>query len=655
MKLFASIRVRLLLILLMLQLSLFGGFYLLTSYALRESAVRSLEANAAQTAEIINLALTPYAVNGELNELQDFFAELIAQSPDGMSYLRVTDAQGKPLLVAGQAPVSPLPALDQGAASVIEHGIFHRRQGILLRNNQVGTVQFGLATTAADRLREQLKTHALWLGLIVIMGLTLVAIVLGRRFNRYLQEFMTSLDAIAAGHYQARLPTTAGDELAQLAANINRMSEAVWLREQTFGSVFNAAPVAMFLVRFEPGVNEYFVENINAAALKLFNLNADEVVGKNELELRRRIDAASRQRFLEAVENSSGLSAEVPFVDGHGKARHALFSNQFFEVEAQHYLILTLVDVSELRETQAELQKLNQQLEERVARRTQALREKNEELSQTVETLHLTRDQLVQAEKLSSLGSVVAAVAHELNTPVGNALTVATTQQAQLAGLQHEVEHGLTRSGLQGYLDQGRAAAALLVRNLERAAELVASFKEVAVDRTSSQRRSFDLATVVNEVVMTLLPGLKRQRYQIETDIAPGLVCNSYPGPLGQIVTNLVNNAVVHGFAGRECGCIVLRAQALDQAFLRLTVSDDGCGIALEHQARIFDPFFTTRLGEGGSGLGLSIVYNLVTGLLGGRITVESRPGEGTQFAIDIPYSASSKHQQAVHYLKTTQ
>ena len=654
MKFFASIRIRLLLVLLFLQLSLFGVFYLLTSYALRESAARSLETNVAQTAEIINLALTPYAVNGELSELQDFFAELIAQSPEGMIYLQVVDEQGKPLLVAGHGPSAPLPALNPETADIIEQGVLHRRQGILLRNNQVGTVQFGLATSAADRLHEQLRTHALWLGLIVIIGLTLVAIILGRRFNRYLQEFMTNLDAIAAGHYQSRLPTTSGDELAQLAANINRMSEAVWLREQTFSSVFNAAPVAMFLVRFEPGVNSYFVENTNAAALKLFNLKADEVVGKNELELRQRVDAASRQRFLEAVENFPGLSAEVPFVDGYGKERHSLFSNQFFEVEGQHYLILALVDVSELRETQAELQKLNQQLEERVSQRTQDLHEKNTELSQTVETLHLTRDQLVQAEKLSSLGSVVAAVAHELNTPVGNALTVATTQQAQLTALQHEVKHGLTRSGLQRYLDQGNDAAVLLVRNLERAAELVASFKEVAVDRTSSQRRSFDLATVVNEIIMTLSPGLKRRHYQIEMDIAAGLICDSYPGPLGQIITNLVNNAVVHGFAERESGRIVLRAAALDQEFLRLTVSDDGGGIPLEHQAKIFDPFFTTRLGEGGSGLGLSIVYNLVTGLLGGRITVESQPEEGSQFAIDIPYSAPLNPQHTLHYLKTT-
>lgn len=293
-----------------------------------------------------------------------------------------------------------------------------------------------------------------------------------------------------------------------------------------------------------------------------------------------------------------------------------------------------------MRATQLELLALNNSLEQRINERTAELAGRNEELANVLANLQRMQEQLVQADKLSSLGSIVAAVAHELNTPIGNALTVATTLQDLNKDFSQAVEHGLRRSVLDEFQSNCQQAADMLLRNLQRAAELIRSFKGVAVDRTSSQRREFELAEVVQETLLTLAPTLKHQPYQINCQIPAGIRLDSYPGPLGQILSNLLNNAIVHAFAGRAEGQIDICAEQTDAQHLTLRFSDNGGGIAPENLKRIFDPFFTTRLGQGGSGLGLNIVYNLATGLLGGSIRVDSTLGVGTSFTLEIPLSA---------------
>jgi len=181
------------------------------------------------------------------------------------------------------------------------------------------------------------------------------------------------------------------------------------------------------------------------------------------------------------------------------------------------------------------------------------------------------------------------------------------------------------------------------VRNLHRAADLVNSFKQVAIDQTSSQRRSFSLAEVVSEILLTLWPMIRKSPFNIEQSIPGDINFDSYPGPLGQVLTNLINNALLHGFEGRNQGTIMITARENDDGLIELAVSDDGVGIPASHLNRIFDPFFTTKLGAGGSGLGLNITHNVVTGVLGGRVRVQSAVGVGTTFTLILPKVAPHK------------
>ncbi|MBK1650415.1 PAS domain S-box protein [Rhabdochromatium marinum] len=288
------------------------------------------------------------------------------------------------------------------------------------------------------------------------------------------------------------------------------------------------------------------------------------------------------------------------------------------------------MDITERRQAEAELRQYREHLEELVQARTEALQR--------------AMAQLMQVEKLAALGNLVAGVAHELNTPLGNARMVASTLSDQVDELTNAWNSGaMRRSQLADFLEHTREAVDLLERNTVRAANLIGHFKEIAVDQTSVRRRRFNLLETVNEVLATLRPTLKRTAHRIELDIAPDLELDSYPGPLEQIIANLIGNSLAHGFAGIERGLIQIQGRLDGVNSIQLIYQDNGVGIPPEQQTRIFEPFFTTRLGQGGSGLGLYIVHNLVSSVLGGSVKVSSQVGAGVTFSISLPCEAPNR------------
>ena len=269
-------------------------------------------------------------------------------------------------------------------------------------------------------------------------------------------------------------------------------------------------------------------------------------------------------------------------------------------------------------------------------------------LEQAYAELKETQASLVQAEKMASLALLVAGVAHEINTPVGIAYGCATHLSTRTRALVDSFEAGgLKKSDLTAYVATAGEATRLIQQNLTRAAELIQSFKRVAVDQTSQEQRRFELSTYLGEVVTSLGPQLRKSRHSLAVDCPDGIEVNGYPGALSQVITNLIINALTHAFDGDADGRMALTAMLAGDGEVELRFSDDGKGIPEEHLPRIFEPFFTTRRGAGGSGLGLHIVYNLVTQTLGGRIAVDSRLGGGTTFTMRIPRNAAGRNRPA--------
>lgn len=439
------------------------------------------------------------------------------------------------------------------------------------------------------------------------------------------------------------------DVLDQLAASINTMRQnltnayrdlsaytaEVLENKKKFSAIFHSLPVALSVSRFH---EQYFLLEVNEAWERQFGMPREYAVGRDIGEAHFWKNPEECSALLSAVEASGETHGHEAWRRrGDGQELLCEISARLFEVGGECLLLLAEMDITVKRQIEQEILDLNIRLETRVEQRTAELQAANDRLTTAMEHLQQAQGELLRREKLAALGALVAGIAHELNTPIGNSLMVSSTLSYQTEGINQAFLSGLKRSELENYLAETTEACEQLQRNLNRASELINSFKQVAVDQTSSQRREFQLKDVIQEILMTLRPMTRKTPYAIECDIPESIVADSYPGPLGQVVTNLVHNAILHGFDGAPQGRIRIEAVPVEADQIRLTISDDGKGIPEAHLRRIFDPFFTTKLGQGGSGLGLNVVHNIVTGVLGGHISVESGEGRGTSFTMVFP------------------
>ena len=434
--------------------------------------------------------------------------------------------------------------------------------------------------------------------------------------------FLSILVAVTAiQSYQRQIAT-----VLALSRTQQEQLEALQLSEERFSALFRANPTPSSTVDYDGRTME-----VNGAWEALFGITQDSAYGKTTQELGLWIDPLTRavvQTALQAHGKVDGLAVELNTVTG---PRPFLLYVSPVETTGRKRLVTSLLDQTDRLAAEAAQRLANAQLEARVAQRTT-------ELQQALETLKAAQNELVQAEKLASLGAMVAGISHELNTPIGNTLTVSSTLQEQVLGLQTAIAKGeLRRSTLNDFLEDLQAMTGVITRSSTRAAQLIQSFKQVAIDRTSDQRREFGLQALCQDIVASIKAGMRKTPVTITLDIPGDLRCDTYPGQLGQVLTNLIQNAMVHAFGERTDGLITVAA-GLDASgavpMVVLTVTDDGVGMSEHTRSHAFDPFFTTRLGQGGSGLGLSVSHSIATSTLAGSLSVASQPGAGCCFTL---------------------
>lgn len=284
-----------------------------------------------------------------------------------------------------------------------------------------------------------------------------------------------------------------------------------------------------------------------------------------------------------------------------------------------------------------------------IGRREQALRKSKERADAALAELQQTQTDLIQAEKLASLGQLVAGVAHEINTPLGIALTTSTLLGEESKRFAEAAESGrLQRSVLRRFMERMNEGTNLLFTNLTRAADLVHSFKQVAADQASGERRQFVMDDWLSDLLTSLSPVLRKTRHEVTIECPPDVRLDTYPGALGQVLTNLLTNAIAHAYSKDDAGHIAIRVSEPAGDTVRIVFSDDGKGIPSAHLGKVFDPFFTTGRSAGSTGLGLHIVYNLVTSRLHGHVSLYSKVGKGTRFTIDIPKVAADGRPEGV-------
>lgn len=518
-------------------------------------------------------------------------------------------------------------------------------------------------------LARQQQTLAVQVGITlaaiaVSFGISLlIAWVTQRLISTPILELAATARRVSESRdYSLRAAAAAGqDEVGQLIQDFNQMLEQVHLRDAEVGKArddfmreaqeravanrelqeaLQELSDAQELVRatVKSAVDGIIVidtvgtvQAFNPAAEGMFSFESAEVIGQNIRMLMPPPYKGEHDQYLKnylttGVRKIIGSGREVTGRRKDGSVFPIDLAVSEMKIGNERWFAGIIRDVSLRKAQEDKLQHLNQSLEQQVTETRGALMRLKE-----------AQAQLVQSEKMASLGALVAGVAHEINTPVGVGVTAASTLQNSAAELKTRYESdSLRRSDLEQFVALADESSRIILRNLQRASDLIHSFKQVAVDQSSGERRSLELKGYVEDVLASLGPKLRRSGHTVTVTGPETLPIETYPGALAQILTNFVSNSLLHGYPdGRQGNISIDLEKSKDEVLLRYR--DDGDGIAAEHLSRIFDPFFTTRRGSGGSGLGMHIVFNLVNQVLGGSIKVNSAPGKGTEFLVRFP------------------
>lgn len=523
---------------------------------------------------------------------------------------------------------------------------------IMHQGKKIGSIQLVLSRKS---VQQESLTHMfaiIALTLFIIAAIALTSMVITRRYiSKPLLQLQHSATRITNGDLEAAIDSSSRDEIGSLAQNLNAMRESIKAlfdalhessakteesnrflrdREARIRAIVETAADGIITID-ENGI----VESFNPAAEKMFSYSAEEVIGSNISILMPPPDwkthVGDQTRYWKTVDGK--IDDGIREVIGQ-KKNGTTFSMDLAvsEVLLGDKLLFTAIvhDITERKRTEQILSNYNRTLEDEVTQRTQ-------ELSNAIEDLKTTQSQLVEAEKMASLGGLVAGVAHEINTPIGIGLTLASLLKDDTVKLLDlSKNNNMKRSDLNKYLDKADQGSTMLLSNLNLAAELIQSFKQVAVDQTNEEKRTFILKSYIEEILLSLQPKIKRTHHSIVINGDKKLSLNSFPGVFSQIITNLIMNTLIHAYEPDDHGCINIDLKKQDNNLI-FEYRDDGKGISVENLSKIFDPFFTTNRGKGGSGLGLHIIYNLVTQKLNGTIRCESKVGVSTSFIVTIP------------------
>jgi len=365
------------------------------------------------------------------------------------------------------------------------------------------------------------------------------------------------------------------------------------------------------------------LEDVNETACRILGYSRDELLTMTIYDVSEDLQGSDWDHIWEDVKQRGSVLIEGVHITKSGRRFPVEVSSNYQEFGGRRFHCAFVRDISERKATADQIQRMNQELEQRVEERTAELQQ--------------AQAQLVISEKMAALGNLVAGVAHEINTPLGIGITASSHLQQQIGRFRDRYqEKTLSRSEFETFLEAGGDTIHMILSNLNRAADLVQSFKQVSVDQSTEDLRRFPVGEYLRDTLVSLQPKLKQGGHSLELNCHDDLEMVSYPGVLAQVTTNLVMNSLIHGFDDREGGQIIISID--EQAdMIRILYRDDGQGMSMEQVRKIYDPFYTTKRGQGGSGLGMNIVFNQITQMLGGTIECQSAPDQGAAFVIELP------------------
>jgi PAS domain S-box-containing protein len=565
------------------------------------AAVASIQAALAQAVPMLNAAAVPYLMERDYSGLHDFLAATVREDGGELAYVLVRDTDGREVVRVGLPAHAALPPVSASIGAGIAAGIYTVERPVAVGGIRMGSMRLGLSTAIVGDTRAALLRQG------------------------------------GDGDYTRRLPEEGGREVAELARAVNRMGAEVEHRIHAL-SVLNTEleqRVAERTGALTQIVQEQqiLLDNVIVGILFLrdrmvmrCNRGWAELLGYTPEELQ-----GQPTRMYYPSDEAHRLQGEQVYPDIVA-GRTAFGENQFVRRDGG----LVWCSFQGRAIDPARLDKGSIWIFQDITARKlaeQALAQRSQALQNSLVQLHDTQTQLMQAEKLAALGRLVAGIAHELNTPIGNVLTMASSLGNRIDAMAAaHAQHKLTASMLQRFVDDSRSASDVVVRNAIRAGELIAKFKLIATDQSHDNRCRFDLRAHVDDILVALAPTLQAAQVAVTVDGDGPLMMDSFPALLAQVLIGLVGNGIDHAFDSRDGRAFHISLRPLSLQQVEIVFSDNGRGIAPDVLPHVFEPFFTTLRGAGHTGLGLHILYNVVTVALQGSISVDV--ANGTRFTL---------------------
>jgi len=500
-----------------------------------------------------------------------------------------------------------------------------------LNKLQTVTVNLSQKNLANAQYATTQLSNFLWLSMFLVMALILSAYLIFEHWiRRPINLVAKAMHSETAELTTAPLKRVGAIEIDNLIDTFEIMQTEIRLRQERLTSILQHAGEGIVVTD-----SDHRIDSFNEAAERIFQHQRAEVLGLSIMNLIDPHNEEMAERILAdlndpTINNQQYLCSGL-HPNGDNFPLDLTISNM--QLDQQLFNILVMRDATErisneydLNQARLNAEAMQDQLAEQVT-----------QLDTSLSELKLTQKQLVESEKMASLAGLVAGVAHEINTPIGIGVTASSHLTAELEQLNDKFFDGsLATEDMQEYLEDAKSATSIIQNNLHQAATLIRGFKQVAVDQSSEEVRSFNLLEYLDEIVLNLKPRLKQTRHSINIQVDSNIEMNTVAGALAQIITNLIMNSLMHAFDEQQTGMMTISAELNDELLL-LTYQDNGKGMNKDAQQNIFEPFYTTKRGAGGSGLGMHITYNLVTSTLQGTIECISTEGQGAKFMLRFP------------------
>ncbi|MET3133837.1 PAS domain S-box-containing protein [Oxalobacteraceae bacterium GrIS 1.11] len=614
---------------------------------INDAARASIHAALAQAVPMLNAAAAPYLMQRDYSGLQDFLATTVSEKERELIYVGIATPQRRWIARAGLPDGAALPALSGSVSAALDEGVYHIERPIVLAGQPLGIMRLGLSTRIVAETRSALVRQGLLIAAVEIGLSVLLLSAIGIWLTAHLQRAAAVSRAIGRGNYTLRLGEGGGAEVADLANAVNHMAaeiEQKMLALQELNAALEGR-VAERTAALDMALQEQQTILDNAIVGILFvrervilrcNRGWSELLGYppgvlegESTRIYYASDASHRvhgQTVYPDIVAGRAAIGEWAFQRRDGSPIWCSYQGKAIDPDdLSKGSIWVLQDITARKASECELAQRSAALQVSLAR------------------LRATQAELIQAEKLASLGQLVAGIAHELNTPIGNIVTMASSVSERIAAIAGaESAGGLTRSALQHGMQDCRGASEIMVRNATRAARLIDQFKLIASNQSHDMRCCYDLGQLVRDVAHTQAMAFEAAGVTLAIDCAAPLEMDSFPRLLGEVLSSLLSNVLDHAFDAQAGGHLAIGIRALPEQQIEITFHDNGHGIAAHVLPHVFEPFYTTRRGAGHAGLGLHILYNLVTAALGGAIRIDSAPAQGTTVTMLLPACAEA-------------